>query len=60
VGVTATTVVVAPAAKVAVAGTVATAVLSDARFTVNPPVGAGTERLRFIFCAAEPVMVRVG
>jgi hypothetical protein len=46
------------APKVAVAGTVATAVLVELRLTVKPPAGAGDDRLRNICCVPLPVIVR--
>jgi len=57
--VTGTVAVVAPAAKVAVGGTVATTVLSEIRLTVRPPDGAGADRVRVRFCVPVPVMVRL-
>jgi hypothetical protein len=58
--VTGTVAVVAPVAKVAVAGTVATPGVSELKFTVNPPDGAEAERLSDTFCVAIPVIVTVG
>jgi hypothetical protein len=45
------------AAKVTVEGAVATAVLLDLKLTVNPPAGAGAERVRVMFCAPVPLNV---
>jgi hypothetical protein len=49
---------VAPAGRVAVAGTVATDGLLELRFTVSADAAA-VERLRVRFCAALPLIVRV-
>ena len=58
-GVTGTFTLVMLAMNVAVAGTVATAVLLELKLTVSPPAGAGDDRLRNICCVPLPVMVRV-
>ena len=50
---------VEPAAKVAVAGTVATPVLLELRLTVTPPVGAGADRFSVTFWVTRPVMVKL-
>jgi hypothetical protein len=57
--VTSTLAVVAPAAKVTVAGTVATAVLAELRLTVSPPAGAAADNVSVIFFVLNPVMVAV-
>ena len=56
--VTGTVTLTAFAANVTVAGAVATPVLEELRFIVNP-AGAGAERLRVRFCVAVPTMFRV-
>ena len=48
---------VAPAANVAVGGTVATPALLELRLTVRPPAGAGADRLRVMFCVVRPLIV---
>ena len=45
--------------KVTLNGTVATAVLVEARTMVNPPAGAGTDKVNVRFCVTVPVIVRV-
>lgn len=50
---------VAPAANVTVAGTVATAVLLELVFTTSPAAGAAADRVRVRFCVLRPVMVAV-
>ena len=55
--VTGTFTVVKPAAKVTVAGTVATAVLLELVFTVRPVDGAAAERVSVRFWVLGPVMV---
>ena len=57
--VTGTFAVVAPAANATVAGTVATATLSELRLTVRPPAGAGAGKVNVRFCVVVPVIVRV-
>jgi hypothetical protein len=57
--VTGTVAVVAPAAKVTVAGTVAAAVLLELRLTVTPPVGAAADKVSVKFCVAVPIMLRL-
>jgi len=57
--VTGTATEVPPAAKVAVAGTVAVPGLSDVKVTVKPPAGAGAERVRLRFCVVFAKTVRV-
>ena len=57
--VTATLTVVALAAKVTVAGTVATPVLLELKLMVKPPAGAGADRFKVRFCVAMPVIVRL-
>jgi hypothetical protein len=57
--VTGTVAVVAPAAKVTVAGTVATAVLLELRLTVTPPVGAVADKVSVKFCVVVPIMLRL-
>src|SRR5271165_2460818 len=57
--VTGTVVLVALAAKVTVAGTVATLVLLELTLTVRPPAGAGAERFNVRFCVAVPMMVAI-
>lgn len=52
--------VVAPAAKLMLAGTVTTFVLLEVRFTVRPPAGAPAERFRATFCVVIPVIETVG
>ena len=54
VPVTGTFTVVAPGAKVTVAGTVTNEVLSDLRFTVNPAAGAGPDRFRTTLRVISP------
>lgn len=54
-----TVAVVFVAVKVTVAGTVATPVLSELRFTVMPLAGAGPERFKVTFCVVKPEMVMV-
>jgi hypothetical protein len=56
--VTGTLTVVAPWMNVALAGTVAIAVLLDERLTVTPPAGAAAERVRIRFWVTNPEMVR--
>jgi hypothetical protein len=53
-------VVVDPAAKVAVAGTVATSVFDELRFTLRPPAGAAPESVRVTLCGPNEVAVSVG
>ena len=55
--VTGTKTLAAPDAKVAVAGTVATAVLDELRLTVRPPTGAGADNVKVRFCAVLPFIV---
>jgi hypothetical protein len=57
--VTGTFTVVAPAAKVTVAGVVATTVLLELVFTVRPVGGAAAERVSVRFWVLSPVMVTV-
>ena len=57
--VTWTVVVVLPALKVAVAGTVATLVLLDDRFTVSPPAGAAPDSVRVKSCVPPPETLTV-
>jgi len=59
VAVTGIVAVVEPAANVAVAGTVDTAVLLEVTLIVTPPVGATAERVAVIFDVFGPVMLRV-
>ena len=54
--VTGTLTMVAPAAKLRLAGTVATAVLPELRFTVSPPAGAAEDKLSGIVCVVSPLM----
>jgi hypothetical protein len=51
--------VVALDANVTVAGTVATAVLLELKLTVNPPAGAGPDRVSVRFCGIVPLIVSV-
>jgi len=55
-----TTTLVVFAGMVTVDGTVATAGLSELRFTVTPPAGAGPERLRVTLACAVVVPVTLG
>src|SRR3954447_11963527 len=57
--VTGTVAVVTPAAKATVAGTVATAGLSELTLMVTPPAGAGADKVKVRFPVAVPVMGRV-
>jgi hypothetical protein len=57
--VTGTVVVVALAANVTVAGTVATLMLLELRLMVRPPAGAGADRFKVRFCEAVPMMVAI-
>jgi hypothetical protein len=57
--VTGTVVVVAEGANTAVAGTVATPVLSEARLTIKPPAGAGADNVSVRFLVVVPGMVRL-
>lgn len=57
--VTGTGTLVAPAANVTVAGTVATAVLLELRLMVKPLGGAGDDRFRVMFWVPVPLIVRV-
>jgi len=57
--VTGTLTLVAPAANVTVAGTVATAGLLELRFTVRPAAGAGPDSVSVRFCVVGPTMVRL-
>ena len=57
--VTGTFAVVAPAAKVTVAGVVATVVLLELTLTVTPPVGAAELRVNVRFWVLGPVIVTV-
>src|SRR5689334_12604829 len=57
--VTGTGTVVAPAAKLTVAGTPATAALLELKLMVNPLAGAGPERLRVRFWVTKPEIVRL-
>jgi hypothetical protein len=57
--VTGTVVLVALAAKVTVAGTVATLVLLELRLIVRPPAGAGADRFRVRFCVVVPIIVAI-
>ena len=57
--VTATIALVALAAKLTVAGTVAAPVLLELKLMVKPPAGAGADRFRVRFCVAVPVIVRL-
>jgi hypothetical protein len=52
--VTGTMVVFAPATKLTVAGTVATAVLLELRLIVTPPKGASAESVSVRFCVPLP------
>jgi hypothetical protein len=52
--------VVAPAAIVTLAGTVATPVLLDVRFTLRPLAGAADVIFKATFCVLTPVIVTVG
>ena len=58
-GVTGTLTVVAEAANVTVAGTVAAPVLLEVRFIVRPPAGAGPDRLNARFWGEDPEIVSV-
>src|SRR5215471_7988599 len=58
--VTCTFAVVAFAANVTLAGTVATAVLLELRPTVRPPAGAAADSVRVKVLTFSPVMVAVG
>jgi hypothetical protein len=58
--VTGTGTLVAPAARDTVAGTVATPVALEVRFTVRPPAGAGDASVSVRFWVCTPVIVRVG
>ena len=51
--VTGTLTLVAPAEKVTVEGTMATAVLAELRLTVKPLAGAGPDRLSVTFVVAD-------
>jgi hypothetical protein len=55
--VTATVAVVAFAAKVTLEGTVATPILLELRFTLNPPAGAGPDKFKVRVCEAFPLTV---
>ena len=55
--VTGTGTLLAPDAKVTVAGTVATLVLLELKLITVPPDGAGTDRFKVKFCVAVPVIV---
>ena len=57
--VTGTLTLVAPAANVTVAGTVAIAGLAELRFTVRPAAGAGPDSVSVRFCVVGPTMVRL-
>ena len=57
--VTVTVALVALAAMVTVAGTVATPVLLELRFITTPPAGAGADKFSVRFWVAVPVMVAV-
>src|SRR5262249_11836702 len=59
IAVTGTGTVVAPPGNVTVEGTPATAVLLELKVIVNPPAGAGSERLRVRFCVMKPEIVRL-
>jgi hypothetical protein len=58
--VTGTFTVVAPTAKLTLAGTVATLVVPELRLIVSPPAGAAPESVRTRFCVERPVIVNVG
>jgi hypothetical protein len=58
--VTGTFAVVAPAAKVTVAGVVATRVLLELTLTVTPPVGAAELKVSVRFWVFGPAIVTVG
>lgn len=58
--VTGTLTVVAFAAKVAVAGTVATAMALEVRLTVRPAAGAAADNVSVRFWVLRPVIVAVG
>jgi hypothetical protein len=55
--VTGTDALIAEGANVTVAGTVATEVADELRFTVSPPFGAGAERFSVTFCVCVPRIV---
>ena len=57
--VTGTVTVVALAAMVTVAGTVAAAMAEELRLTVSPPVGAGPDKVRVRFLVSVPFTVNV-
>jgi len=57
--VTGTTTVLAPCVNVAVAGTVATAVLLELRLIVTPPEGAFTDKVSVRFAEPRPLMVKL-
>jgi hypothetical protein len=56
---TVTLTLLAPAAKVTVAGTVATPVLLELRLAVSPPAGAIPDRFNVKFCAEFAPIVRL-
>ncbi len=56
--VTGTDTLVVPVPKLTVAGTVATVVSLELRFTVSP-AGAGADRFSVRFCVALPLIVRL-
>ena len=58
--VTGTFTVVAPAPKVAVAGTVAAAELLELRLTVTPPAGAGPDSVSVRFWMPDPIVRTAG
>jgi FlaG/FlaF family flagellin (archaellin) len=57
--VTGTFTLVAPAANVTLAGTVATPVLPELRLMLTPLAGAGAERFRETYRLVVPVIVKV-
>ena len=57
--VTATVAVLALAANVTVAGTVATPAFSELKVTVKPPAGAGADNIKLRFSVAVPLMLAV-
>jgi hypothetical protein len=57
--VTGTLTLIAPAANVTLAGTVAAAVLVELRLMIKPVDGAGPERFNVRFCVVGPTMVRL-
>src|SRR5579864_4847854 len=55
--VTVTVALLAFAAKLTVAGTVAAAVLLELKLTLTPPAGAGADRFKVRFCVPVPVIL---